>query len=107
MKRYLLLSVCLLALANISYGQRSLSSLSKLSTLTYKYWKQLPEAITKDYRSYFAFSTYVAYNQLSHYNQGKIALSDSIATPYPILNDSTLTKIVANLKKKYEKTDKK
>ena len=106
MKRYLLLSVCLIALANISYGQRSLSSLSKLSTLTYKYWKQLPEAITKDYRSYFAFSTYVAYNQLSHYNQGKIALSDSIATPY-LINDSTLTKMVANLKKKYEKTDKK
>jgi len=38
MKRYLLISVCLLALTNVSYGQRSFSSLSKLSAQTYKYW---------------------------------------------------------------------
>ena len=103
MKRYLLITVCLLALTNVSYGQRSFSSLPKLSAQTYKYWKQLPKEITKDYHNYFAFSTYIA---LSHYNQGKTALSDSIATPY-LINDSTLTKMVANLKKKYEKTDKK
>lgn len=102
MKRYLLITVCLLALTNVSYGQRSFSSLSKLSAQTYKYWKQLPKEITKDYRNYFAFSAYI----VSHYNQGKTALSDSIATPY-LINDSTLTKMAANLKKKYKKTDKK
>lgn len=69
MKRYLLITVCLLALTNVSYGQRSFSSLSKLSAQTYKYWKQLPKEITKDYRNYFAFSAYI----VSHYNQGKTA----------------------------------